>query len=135
MPAYYLEVAVVLLGLVLLMLEAFTSGKDKRFVAYFALAGLGTILAGSFFVDRTPSDTPFWTFYTADSLAMTYKVISLVCTMLVIILGLDYIPVLEKFTARIGGRGAWGSSMRWRAALSARRLRSSSWRRRSSSSR
>ena len=108
MPAYYLEVAVVILGLVLLMLEAFATGRDKRFVGHLALAGLGAVLVALFFVNTTPGTSSFWQFYTADSLAMTYKAIALVCTILVLILGLDYIPVLEKFTARIGGRGAWG---------------------------
>ncbi len=108
MPAYYLEVAVVLLGLVLLMLEAFSSASDKRFVGHLALAGLGAVFLALFFVNPAPGASPFWQFYTADSLALTYKGIALVCTMLVLILGLDYIPVLEKFTARIGGRGAWG---------------------------
>src|SRR6478752_10589074 len=108
MPVYSLEVAVVLLGLVLLMKEAFVTGKDKRFVAHTALLGLGAVLVGSFFVDRTPDASAFWSFYKADGLAMTYKAIALACTMLVMVLGLDYIPVLEKFTARVGGRGAWG---------------------------
>lgn len=108
MPAYYLEVAVVLLGLVLLMLEAFVTGRDKRFVGYLALAGLGAVFVGMFFVNPTPGASSFWQFYTADSLAMTYKAIALLTTILVLILGLDYIPVLEKFTARIGGKGAWG---------------------------
>ena len=108
MPAYYLEVAVVILGLVLLMLEAFATGGDKRFVGHLAIAGLGAVFFALFFVHRTPGEAIFWQFYTADSLAMTYKAIALLCTILVLILGLDYIPVLEKFTARIGGRGAWG---------------------------
>jgi NADH-quinone oxidoreductase subunit N len=108
MPAYYLEVAVVILGLVLLMLEAFATGRDKRFIGHLALAGLGAVFVGLFFVNTTPGDTVFWQFYTADRLAMTYKGIVLLATILVLILGLDYIPVLEKFTARIGGRGAWG---------------------------
>src|SRR6478735_4501848 len=104
MPAYYLEVAVVTLGLVLLMLEAFATGGDKRFVGHIAIAGLGAVFAALFFVDRTPGTSVFWQFYTADSLAMTYKSIAILTTLLVLILGLDYIPVLEKFTARIGGR-------------------------------
>jgi len=108
MPAYYLEVAVVLLGLVLLMLEAFVDGRDKRFVGHTALLGLGAILVALFFVDRTPGTSVFWQFYTADSLAMTYKGIALLTTILVLLLGLDYIPVLEKFTARVGGKGTWG---------------------------
>ena len=108
MPAYYLEVAVVILGLVLLMLEAFATGRDKRFVGHLAIAGLSAVFVGLFFVDTTPGDSSFWKFYTADSLAMTYKAIALLTTILVLILGLDYIPVLEKFTARIGGSGAWG---------------------------
>jgi hypothetical protein len=90
------------------MLEAFVDGRDKRFVGHIALLGLGAILVALFFVDRTPGTTAFWQFYTADSLAMTYKGIALLTTILVLILGLDYIPVLEKFTARVGGKGTWG---------------------------
>lgn len=109
MPAYYLEVAVVILGLVLLMMEAFVTGRDKRFVGHLAILGLGAVFVGLFFVNTSlRGDSPFWQFYAADSLAMTYKGIALLCTILVLIIGLDYIPVLEKFTARIGGRGAWG---------------------------
>lgn len=108
MPAFYLEIAVVLLGLVLLMLEAFTMGGDKRFIAYFAICGLAAVFVGLFFVDRTPGDSVFWQFYSADALAMAYKAIALVTTILMLILGLEYIPVLEKFTARISGQAAWG---------------------------
>lgn len=108
MPAYYLEVAVVILGLILLMLEAFITRRDQRFIGHLALVGLAGILVAMFFVDRTPGESSFWRFYTADSLAMTYKAIALISTIFMLILGLDYIPVLEKFTARIGGRGAWG---------------------------
>ena len=99
MPAYYLEVAVVILGLVLLMLEAFATGRDKRFVGHLALAGLGAVLVALFFVNTTPGTSSFWQFYAADSLAMTYKAIALVCTILVLILGLDYIPVLARESA------------------------------------
>ncbi len=108
MPVYYLEVAVVVLGLVLLMLEAFATGPDKRFVGHLAIAGLGAVFVALFCADPTPSGSAFWQFYTADRLAMTYKGIALLTTILVLILGLDYLPVLEKFTARVGGRGAWG---------------------------
>ena len=108
MPAYYLEVAVVVLGLVLLMLEAFVTGRDKRFIGHLAIIGLGAVFVSLFFTNTTPGTSSFWKFYTADSLAMTYKAIALLTTIVVLILGIDYIPVLEKFTARVNGTGTWG---------------------------
>lgn len=108
MPAYYLEAAVVLLGLALLMLEAFTSGTNKRFIGHTALAGLLVVFAGLFFVNPSAGQGPILNFYTADKLALFYKGVALLCTALMIVLGLDYVPVLEKFTVQAGRGGAYG---------------------------
>ena len=48
MPAYYLEIAVVVLGLVLLLAEAFTSPRHKRRIAIAALWGVGLIFIALF---------------------------------------------------------------------------------------
>ena len=40
MPAYYLEIAVVVLGLLLLVAEAFLAPQRKRCIAHWALAQL-----------------------------------------------------------------------------------------------
>ena len=82
------------LGLVLLMLEAFATGGDKRFVGHLAIAGLGRRpRRRCFFVEPYAGQRPsFWKFYTADSLAMTYKAIALLTTLLVLILGLGLHP-------------------------------------------
>ncbi len=109
MSAYSLEIAVVVLGLGLLLAEAFTGPKHKARIAYGALAGLALVFLGSFYI--TPhgdADCPIWQFYTDDGLALFYKRLSLVCTGIVLILGLGYIPVLEKFCARAGGGPAIG---------------------------
>src|SRR5262245_23036925 len=64
-----LEIAVLVLGMVILMVEAFATKIDKRILAFAAVVGLAIILLASFFV--VPSTSPnqatgFWSFYTAD---------------------------------------------------------------------
>lgn len=109
MPAYYLEIAVVVLGLVLLMGEAFTCARRKRLVGYGALGGLALIFLLLFLVKPHESgDCPIWQFYADDKLALFYKGLSLVCTCVVLILSLNYMPVLETFSARAGGGAAIG---------------------------
>ena len=66
-----LEIAVLLLGMVILMFEAFATKIDKRILAYAAIAGLAVVLVATFFVTPTPPPnqaTGFWNFYTADRL-------------------------------------------------------------------
>ena len=110
MISYYLEGSVVLLGLILLMLEAFLGKADKRLVGYLALVGLAGVLVASFFVDTTTSDHVFWSFYAVDSLALFYKSLSILATMLVIVMAIEYTPVLEKYVsddAKQGGVGEY----------------------------
>ena len=95
MPAYYLEFAVVVLGLVLLLAEAFTGQQYKRLIAYGALGGLALVFLGLFGVTpNTGGDEALWAFYTDDKPALFYKGLSLVCTAVVIILSMEYLPVL-----------------------------------------
>lgn len=109
MPAYVLEIITLALGLVLLLAEAFIGPTKKRYIGYGAIAGLSVVLISLFFAaSHAPETTGFWSFYTADKLALFYKGISLLCTIIVLIIALDYIPVLEQFSARAGGGPAIG---------------------------
>src|SRR5438093_252809 len=94
-----LEIAVLVLGMAMLLAEAFATKIDKRVLAFVAIAGLALVLVASFFVaPRAPTSqaTGFWSFYTADRLSMFFKQFSLLTTILVLILMIDYAPVLRS---------------------------------------
>ena len=94
-----LEIAVLVLGMVLLMVEAFAEKIDKRVLAFAAITGLTIVLVASFFVVPSPSPafaTGFWNFYTADRLAIFFKQFALLTTILVLIMMIDYAPVLRN---------------------------------------
>ena len=109
MPAYYLEIAVVVLGLVLLLAEAFTPPAHKRRIGWAALLGLtGVWLLLLTVKSHTDCDCSMWSFYDDGGLSLFYKGLALICTGVVIVLGMEYTPVLEKFSARAGGGPAIG---------------------------
>src|SRR5205814_8924876 len=92
-----LEIAVLVLGMVILLVEAFATKIDRRILAFAAIAGLTLVLVASFFI--APNGTPvqatgFWSFYTADRLSIFFKQFSLLATIFVLILMTDYSPVL-----------------------------------------
>src|SRR5205814_2054268 len=93
-----LEIAVLVLGMAMLLAEAFATKIDKRVLAFVAIAGLALVLVASFFVARaSPSQaTGFWSFYTADRLSMFFKQFSLLTTIFVLILMIDYAPVVRS---------------------------------------
>jgi NADH-quinone oxidoreductase subunit N len=94
-----LEIAVLVLGMVILMFEAFTKNIDKRFLAFAGIAGLAIVLVASFFVaPGQPADQAigFWSFYTADPLSMFFKQFALLTTILVLIMMIDYAPVVRR---------------------------------------
>ena len=95
-----LEIAVLVLGMLILMIEAFAARIDKRILAYAAITGLALVLLASFFVTPSPSHyqtAGFWNFYTADRLAIFFKQFALLTTILVLIMMIDYAPVVRSF--------------------------------------
>jgi NADH-quinone oxidoreductase subunit N len=106
MPAYYLEALTVTLGLALLMLEAFGPRHSKTLVSGSAAAGLAFILVLLFFaVGPEAADAgdkwgsfALWNFYQFDSLARFYKGFALVCTILVVLMSIDFRSILSRFT-------------------------------------
>jgi NADH-quinone oxidoreductase subunit N len=94
-----LEIAVLVLGLVILMVEAFATKIDKRVLAFAAIAGLAIVLIATFFVaPSAPSNqtTGFWSFYTADRLSIFFKQFALLTTIFVLIMMTDYAPVVRS---------------------------------------
>ena len=90
-----LEIAVLVLGTLLLLLELFLPRMDKRALAYAAVASLTVVLVASWFVVM-PMPAPqnsFWRFYTADPLALFFKRFALVTTILVLVMMIDYTRV------------------------------------------
>src|SRR5436190_17804803 len=94
-----LEIAVLVLGMLILLIEAFAGQIDKRVLAFAAISGLAIVLFASFFVAPSPSPSHvagFWNFYTADRLAIFFKQFALVTTIFVLIMMIDYAPVLRS---------------------------------------
>jgi len=92
--APYLEVAVLVLGAIMLLVESFTSQLDRRFLAYAALCGLGVIFLATFFVapQLSTASSPLWNFYSADAISLFFKRIALATTAGVLVMMLDFAP-------------------------------------------
>ncbi|MEY2561068.1 MAG: hypothetical protein QOG51_1483, partial [Verrucomicrobiota bacterium] len=76
-----LEIAVLVLGVLILLVEAFADRIDKRTLAFAAMLGLAAVFVASFFLAPAPTDIPagsLWNFYTADPLAIFFKRFALV---------------------------------------------------------
>jgi NADH-quinone oxidoreductase subunit N len=94
-----LEIAVLVLGIVILLVETLATKIDKRILAFAAIAGLAIVFLATFFVAPSPSPdqaTGFWSLYTADCLSIFFKQFSLVTTIFVLIMMTDYAPVLRS---------------------------------------
>src|SRR5438094_1324489 len=94
-----LEIAVLVLGMLILMTEAFATKIDKRLLGFTAITGLALVLLASFFVAPSPplsGVAGFWSFYTADPLSIFFKKFALVTTIFVLIMVIDYAPVLRS---------------------------------------
>jgi NADH-quinone oxidoreductase subunit N len=94
--APYLEVAVLVLGTVILLIESFSSKLDRRYLGYAALVGLTLIFLATFRVapQTATSSAPFWDFYSADATSLFFKRIALATTAGVIVMIFDFAPLV-----------------------------------------
>ena len=98
-PVRNLEIAVLVLGMVILLFEAFVERIDKRILAFAAIGALTAVLIGTWFLEPGPaleSATGFWSFYTADPLSIFFKRFALLTTIVVLIMMIDYAPVVRS---------------------------------------
>lgn len=99
MNTLYLETGLGILGLLLVMAEAFGLISRKG-VAYAAMAGTGlalVLLATGCAGGGIPSYLT--DFYAVDRLALFYKGLALVSTLVVLVLALEYAPVVNQFVS------------------------------------
>jgi NADH-quinone oxidoreductase subunit N len=115
MPAYYLEALTITLGIILLMAEAFVPSKSKAWVGIAAALGLAVILGLTCIAigpETKPAAAwarwPLWNFYQFDALARFYKIFALVCTLLVVLMSVDFRKVLTRYTDRAGSENGTG---------------------------
>ena len=108
--APYLEVAVLVLGTFILLIESFSAKLDRRYLGYGAFLGLALIFIATFFVapPSATSSAPFWSFYAADALALFFKRIALVTTAAVIVMMLDFAPQLSVGIAGVTEQSGLG---------------------------
>src|SRR5712691_2872209 len=110
--APYLEIAVLVLGMAILIFETFAAKIDKKIFAYAGILGLSALLIASFFLAPESPDQPttgFWNFYTADPLSIFFKRFTLVTTIVVLIMMIDYAPVLRSAANRASNLGEFFS--------------------------
>lgn len=118
MPALspiFLEVAVVVLGLSLIFIEMFAERLDKKNLAWLGIAGLSVIFVLSFYATVPPDAssttgvTPsYHSFYSSDARAMFFKRFALLTTIVVLIMSVDYLGVVRKFTPGANAQGGLG---------------------------
>jgi NADH-quinone oxidoreductase subunit N len=99
-PAF-LEIAVLLIGIFLLIYESFAGDRDKTFVATMGIVCLSLVFVASFFVRAqmpvAGTPTGFPQFYLNDPLALFFKRFALLATIVVLIIALEYRDVVRRF--------------------------------------
>jgi len=95
--AISLEFAVLVVGLALLFVESFFYGeRDRRQFAWGGAAALWVIFILSFFV-FTPNVDLTGELYASDAVALFFKRLALVTTIFVLIMSVDFIPVIQRY--------------------------------------
>jgi NADH-quinone oxidoreductase subunit N len=108
-PSIYLEVTVLLTGVLLLLFEAFSNQQSKNGIAWGGIAGLGLALVLSFFVDTSiPAGAPYARFYIADPMAIFFKRFALVTAILVLVMAVEFKGVLRNFIFSSKGEAGVG---------------------------
>lgn len=109
MPAYWLEALVVCLGLLLLLMEAFSSSSSKELIRRVAIGGLILILVPFYFAVAPSSDNAELNrFYVYDNWAVFFKLLALLSTILVLFMACDFRKVLDQFTMDPGSEQGTG---------------------------
>jgi NADH-quinone oxidoreductase subunit N len=93
----FLEIAVLITGIFLLIYESFANDREKAFVAWMGIAGLSIVFIASFFTAHGAAFAAPDQFYAADPLALFFKRIALLTTIVVLVISLEYRDVVRKY--------------------------------------
>jgi NADH-quinone oxidoreductase subunit N len=102
-PPVFLELFVLALGILILLLESFTERRDRKIFAFIGIAGLAIV----FLILQTSAPGPSgMDSYRADSLAIFFKKIVVLTTIVVLIMSIDYADTIKRFL--VGGSAQSG---------------------------
>jgi NADH-quinone oxidoreductase subunit N len=93
-----IEVFLGALALVLLLVDSFAP-VPRKVIGYAAIAGLIAALVALFCCPQGAVPPGLQEFYRVDSLALFYKGLALVSTLAVLVIALEYAPVINQFVA------------------------------------
>jgi NADH-quinone oxidoreductase subunit N len=101
-PPIALEIIVLVLGLLMLLAESFSKSESKSGLAGTAIFVLFWVLGFSFFTQGNPmipraEVTGYWVFYSADAIAMFFKRIAILTTIIVLVMSVEYRGILSRF--------------------------------------
>src|SRR5207244_11586506 len=102
--APHLEIAVLVLGITILLLETFAAKTPRKYFAYAGIFFLTALFFASFSISPESSAQDaggFWNFYTADALAIFFKRFMLVNTTIVLAMMVDCARALCQADASI----------------------------------
>ena len=111
LPPIALEIIVLVLGLFLLLAESFSKEGDKSWLARTGIFVLAIVFGWTFFTTGNPPGEPglgFWNFYSADAIAMFFKRLALLTTIVVLVMGVEYRSVLAKYIPGSAGDSGIG---------------------------
>ncbi|MCP4849551.1 MAG: NADH-quinone oxidoreductase subunit N [Verrucomicrobiaceae bacterium] len=98
---YYLEICVVVLGVLMLCMELFSGRRSRGKIAMSGVVGLGVILALMIFSVCPPGDDlQYWGIYYYDKWAAFYKGLALLATLLVLVMAREFAPVFKHYTSQ-----------------------------------
>jgi NADH-quinone oxidoreductase subunit N len=93
-PPVFLELFVLALGILILLLESFTERRDRKIFAFIGIAGLAIV----FLILQTSAPGPSgMDSYRVDSLAIFFKKIVVLTTIVVLIMSIDYADTIKRF--------------------------------------
>lgn len=95
MNPLFLELLLVVLGMALLMTEAFLPHLNKKTLAVAGISGLFIVFLLTWLPMHSLSPESA-VFYTTDSLALFFKRFMIVMTIITILMSLDFIPAIER---------------------------------------
>src|SRR6516164_447478 len=93
-PPVYFELFVLALGILLLLLETFSEKQDRKVFALIAIIGLAIVFL---FLQGSVPGSSGMASYVVDSVAIFFKKIVVVTTIVVLILSIDYADTIKRF--------------------------------------